>query len=61
MDNQDEPLQFHPNPKELWEEYYRVIAPVIVYKLDDEESDEDTGQLPTTRTVRDHQRYNDGC
>ena len=36
-------IEFHPNPKQLWEEYHRVIAPVIVYKLDDEESDEDTG------------------
>ena len=22
-------MKFHPNPKELWEEYHRVVAPVI--------------------------------
>ena len=42
--NEDE-LQFHPNPKELWEEYYRVIAPVIVYKL---EEDEESDHIQTT-------------
>ena len=55
MDKKEEPMQFHPNPKELWEEYHSVIAPVIVLdgyeyerKYDDEPSyckhpDEDTG------------------
>ena len=23
-------IEFHPNPKQLWEEYHSVIAPVIV-------------------------------
>ena len=39
MDKREEPLQFHPNPKELWEEYHRVIAPVIVYEIDDKNAD----------------------
>ena len=30
MDKKKEPIQFHPNPKQLWEEYHSVIAPVIV-------------------------------
>ena len=49
-------IEFHPNPKQLWEEYHSVIAPVIVLdgyeyerKYDEEPSrckhppDENTG------------------
>ena len=38
-------IEFHPNPKQLWEEYHSVVAPVIVLegydyerKYDDEPS-----------------------
>ena len=40
--------QFHPNPKELWEEYYRVIAPVIVLnKYDDNQLNKNNGTIRT--------------
>ncbi len=39
MNQKEEPLQFHPNPEELWKEYHRVIAPVIVYNIEDENAD----------------------
>ena len=40
--------QFHPNPKELWEEYYRVIAPVIVLnKYDDNQLNKNNGTITT--------------
>ena len=40
--------QFHPNPKELWEEYYRVIAPVIVlHKYDNNQTNQTNGTIRT--------------
>ena len=29
MDKKEEPIQFHPNPQQLWEEFHGVVAPVI--------------------------------
>ena len=33
----EEKREYHPDPKKLWEEYHRVIAPVIVMKKYDNE------------------------
>ena len=41
-------MKFHPNPKELWEEYYRVIAPVIVLnKYDNNQTNQNNGTITT--------------
>ena len=40
--------QFHPNPKELWEEYYRVIAPgIVLNKYDDNQLNKNNGTITT--------------
>ena len=40
MANEEE-LQFHPNPTELWEEFYLVVAPVAVREAYDYEQQYD--------------------
>ena len=40
MANEEE-LQFHPNPTELWEECYLVVAPVVVREAYDYEQQYD--------------------
>jgi len=59
MDKKEEPIQFHPNPQQLWEEYHSVVAPVISVdgfeyerKYDDEPSyckhiDEESDNIQT--------------
>ena len=36
-EDKEEKREYHPDPKKLWEEYHRVIAPVIVMKKYDDE------------------------
>ena len=40
MTNEEE-LQFHPNPTEMWEEFYLVVAPVVVREAYDYEQQYD--------------------
>ena len=36
-EDKEEKREYHPDPKKLWEEYHRVIAPVVVMKKYDDE------------------------
>ena len=59
MDKKKEPIQYHPNPQQLWEEFHGVVAPVISVdgfeyerKYDDEPSyckhpDEESDNIQT--------------
>ena len=48
--------QFHPNPKQLWEEYYRVVAPVVVLNRYDYEQEYDNQSNQTNGTIRTNNR-----
>jgi len=49
-------MKFHPNPKELWEEYYRVVAPVVVLNRYDYEQEYDNQSNKTNGTIRTNNR-----
>ena len=36
-EDKEEKREYHPDPKKLWEEYHRVIAPVVGMKKYDDE------------------------
>ena len=49
-------MKFHPNPKELWEEYYRVVTPVVVLNRYDYEQEYDNQSNQTNGTIRTNNR-----